>query len=98
MRARRIRRGFLQPAKGARPDGGEAAIAALGRVLAREMPPDHLVDSWPGTTMQAIKRAFGFEGSLLGVDAVASGQVAALDADAATLEALCAATFRRQSY
>lgn len=81
---------LLQPAKGARPDGGEAAIAALGRTLAREIPADHLVILGPGTTMQAVKHAFGFEGTLLGVDAVAAGNVAALDADARQLETLCA--------
>ena len=80
---------LLQPAKGARPVGGEAAISALGRVLASEMPPERLAILGPGTTMQAVKRAFGFEGTLLGVDAVSDGKVVALDADAARLEALC---------
>lgn len=81
---------LLQPAKGVRPDGGEAAIAALGRVLAREMPADSPVVLGPGTTMQAVKRAFGFDGTLLGVDVVFNGSVAARDADAFALEALCA--------
>lgn len=81
---------LLQPAKGARPDGGEAAIAALGRTLAREIPPDHLLILGPGTTMRAVKQAFGFEGTLLGVDAVTGGSIVALDADARRLEALCA--------
>lgn len=81
---------LLQPAKGARPDGGEAAIAALGRTLAREIPPDHLVILGPGTTMQTVKPAFGLEGTLLGVDAVADGKIVTLDADARRLEALCA--------
>lgn len=80
---------LLQPAKASRPDGGEAAIAALGRLLAREMPTDRLVIFGPGTTMQAVKLAFGFEGTLLGVDAFADGKVVALDADAGRLEALC---------
>ncbi len=81
---------LLQPAKGARPDGGEAAIAALGRVLAREMPADSLVVLGPGTTMQAVKKEFGFEGTLLGVDVLFDSRVAARDADAIALEALCA--------
>jgi predicted polyphosphate/ATP-dependent NAD kinase len=81
---------LLQPAKGTGPDGGEAAITALGRTLAREIPPHHLVILGPGTTMRAVKRAFGLEGTLLGVDAVADGGIAALDADARRLEALCA--------
>lgn len=83
-------RRLLQPAKGARPHGGEAAIAALGRTLAREIPADRLVILGPGTTMQAVKLAFGLEGTLLGVDAVAHRRIAALDADAKMLEALCA--------
>ena len=81
---------LLQPAKGARPDGGEAAIDALGRVLVRDTPPGRLVILGPGTTMQAVKRAFGVEGTLLGVDAVLGGEVVARDTDAATLEKLCA--------
>jgi predicted polyphosphate/ATP-dependent NAD kinase len=80
---------LLQAAKGARPEGGEVAIAALGRVLARDMPSERLVVLGPGTTMQMVKRGFGFEGSLLGVDAVAGGKVIALDADAERLEAFC---------
>jgi predicted polyphosphate/ATP-dependent NAD kinase len=80
---------LMQPAKGARPAGGEAAIEALGRMLARDMAADRLVILGPGTTMQNIKQAFGFEGTLLGVDAVAQGKVIALDADAQRLENLC---------
>ena len=82
---------LFQPAKGARPAGGEAEIEALGRVLARQARPDQLVVIGPGTTMAAIKRAFGCEGTCMGVDAVVDGQTIAADADAATLEALCAA-------
>lgn len=85
---------LLQPAKGQRPEGGEAAIAALGRSLAREMPPGHLVLLGPGTTMHAVKRAFGIDGTVLGVDAVVTGKIAALDGDAATLEKLCVAHSR----
>lgn len=79
---------LLQPAKGARPAGGEAAIAALGRMLARDTAPDRLVILGPGTTMQIVKQGFGFDGTLLGVDAVAGGKVVAIDADARRLETL----------
>lgn len=82
---------LLQPAKGARPNGGEAAIDALARALARARPAGRLVVMGPGTTMQMVKRAFGFEGTLLGVDAVLGDAVLARDANSATLEALCAA-------
>jgi predicted polyphosphate/ATP-dependent NAD kinase len=82
---------LLQPAKGARPDGGDAQIEALGRLLARETPADRLVILGPGSTTQIVKRAFGCAGTLLGVDAVINGAAAARDADAETLEALCAA-------
>jgi predicted polyphosphate/ATP-dependent NAD kinase len=80
---------LFQPAKAARPDGGEAAIAALGRKLARQPKPDQLLIFGPGTTMAAIRQGFGFDGSLLGVDAVIDGEVVSRDADAGTLEALC---------
>ncbi|MDB5523971.1 MAG: hypothetical protein JWM58_1734 [Rhizobium sp.] len=80
---------LLQVAKAARPDGGEAAIEALGRKLAQEAKTDQLIILGAGTTMALIKRAFGFAGTLLGVDAVLKGEVIALDADAATLEKLC---------
>ncbi len=80
---------LFQPAKGARPDGGEAEIEALGRVLSRDAKPGRLLIFGPGTTMAAIKRAFGFAGTLIGVDAVVDGQVIAANADAATLAKLC---------
>jgi predicted polyphosphate/ATP-dependent NAD kinase len=80
---------LFQPAKGARPNGGEAEIAAHGRMLSRDVRPGQLLIFGPGTTMAAIKRAFGFTGTLMGVDAVVDGQMIALDANAATLEKLC---------
>jgi predicted polyphosphate/ATP-dependent NAD kinase len=50
---------LFQAAKAARPDGGEPAIEALGRKLAREAKPGQLVILGPGTTMALVKRAFG---------------------------------------
>lgn len=82
---------YFQPAKSSRPSDGEAAIEALGRSLARNTPRDRLVLIGPGTTMTAVKPAFGSTGTLLGVDAFVNGACIAGDADAATLEALCAA-------
>jgi predicted polyphosphate/ATP-dependent NAD kinase len=80
---------LMQSAKGARPDGGEAAIEALGRTMARAAAHDELIILGPGTTIATIKRAFQFDGTLMGVDVVLDGQLLAEDADAATLEALC---------
>lgn len=79
---------FLQPAKGARIGGGEAAIAALGRKLVAELSGRSLVVIGPGTTMQMVKHAFGFEGSLLGVDVLLDGANIRRDVDAAELEQL----------
>ncbi|MDX3975476.1 ATP-NAD kinase family protein [Shinella sp.] len=80
---------LFQAVKGARPNGGEAEIETLGRMLAREAEPGQLLLFGPGTTMAAIKRGFGCAGTLMGVDAMVDGRVIATDADAATLERLC---------
>lgn len=80
---------LMQPAKGARPAGGEAAIEALGRSIVRGAAPGELVILGPGTTMAEVKRGFGISATLLGVDAVIDGKLAAADVDAATLENLC---------
>ncbi|MDE1990876.1 MAG: NAD(+)/NADH kinase [Rhizobiaceae bacterium] len=80
---------YFQSAKAARPDGGEAAIEALGRTLARQARPGQLVILGAGTTMALVKPAFGLEETLLGVDVVCDGQTIAMDADADTLEGLC---------
>ena len=56
--------------------------AALEGALERTR---HLIDDdrinllGPGSTMRSLKQAFGFEGSLLGVDAVRRGQVLGID-------------------
>ncbi|HEX4869856.1 MAG TPA: hypothetical protein VFV15_03915, partial [Moraxellaceae bacterium] len=44
----------------------------------------------PGTTPAAVMAALGLPHTLLGVDAVRDGALVAADADAATLERLCA--------
>lgn len=80
---------LFQSAKGSRPDGGEAAIEALGRRLARESRPDQPIIFGPGTTMAAIKRSFGLGGTLMGVDAILDGKVIAENADASRLETIC---------
>ena len=72
-------RGLVQACKaGARPDD-EAALDALARVVAREWPRDRLMILGCGTTTRRVKRALGFEGTLLGVDVVLDGRPLALD-------------------
>ncbi|HEV7268642.1 MAG TPA: ATP-NAD kinase family protein [Falsiroseomonas sp.] len=78
-------RGFLQACKaGARPDD-EAALDALARRIAREWPADRLMILGCGTTTRRIKRAMGFDGTLLGVDVALGGRPIALDANESQL-------------
>lgn len=78
-------RGLIQASKaGARPDD-EAALDALARVIVREWPSDRLMILGCGTTTRRIKRAMGFEGTLLGVDVALGGRPIALDANEAQL-------------
>lgn len=71
---------FLVPgAKAASPVSEEAALgAAIERVVAR-MDDSCISLLGPGTTMQLAKRQVGFEGTLLGVDAVRHGSCLATD-------------------
>jgi predicted polyphosphate/ATP-dependent NAD kinase len=78
-------RGLVQACKaGARPDD-EAALDALARVVARDWPADRLMILGCGTSTRRIKRAIGFEGTLLGVDVALGGRPLALDATEAQL-------------
>lgn len=81
---------LLQAAKGMRPAEGQAGMAALGAAIARTTPPGHLLLIGAGTTMAAVKAAFGIEGSLIGVDALRDGCLVARDADRATIDRLVA--------
>jgi predicted polyphosphate/ATP-dependent NAD kinase len=65
---------------GARPDD-DAAMEALARRIAREWPPERLMILACGTTTRRVKRALGFEGTLLGVDVALGGRPIALDAN-----------------
>ena len=71
---------FLVPgAKAASPVSEEAALgAAIERVVAR-MDDSCISLLGPGSTMQLAKRQIGFEGTLLGVDAVRDGSCLATD-------------------
>lgn len=72
---------YMQASKsGARPDDA-AAMEALARRIAREWPADRLMILGCGTTTREVKRALGFEGTLLGVDVVLGGRPIALDAN-----------------
>lgn len=78
-------RGLIQASKaGARPDD-EAALDALARVIVREWPAGRLMILGCGTTTRRIKRAMGFEGTLLGVDVALGGRPIALDVNEAQL-------------
>ena len=78
-------RGMLQACKaGARPDD-EAALDALARVIVREWPADRLMILGCGTTTRRIKRAMGFDGTLLGVDVALGGRLIAADTNEAQL-------------
>jgi predicted polyphosphate/ATP-dependent NAD kinase len=78
-------RALLQAGKaGARPDD-DAALDALARRIAREWPPGRMMILGCGTTTRRVKRALGFEGTLLGVDVVLDGRPIALDVTEARL-------------
>jgi predicted polyphosphate/ATP-dependent NAD kinase len=78
-------RGLVQACKGgARPDD-EAALDALARRIAREWPPGRLMILGCGTTTRRVKRALGFEGTLLGVDVALGGRLLAADVTEAQL-------------
>lgn len=78
-------RGLMQACKGgARPDD-EAALDALARRIAREWPQDRLMILGCGTTTRRVKRAMGFEGTLLGVDVALGGRLLAADVTEAQL-------------
>lgn len=74
-------RGLVQACKGSARRDDEAALDALARRIAREWPADRLMILGCGTTTRRLKRALGFEGTLLGVDVVLGGRPIALDAN-----------------
>ncbi|WP_270937726.1 ATP-NAD kinase family protein, partial [Falsiroseomonas oryzae] len=78
-------RALMQACKGAARPDDEAALDALARVIVRDWPADRLMILGCGTTTRRIKRALGFEGTLLGVDVALGGRPIALDATEAQL-------------
>jgi len=78
-------RGLMQASKGAARPNDEAALDALARVIVREWPADRLMILACGTTTRRVRRAMGFDGTLLGVDVVLGGRPIALDVNEAQL-------------
>jgi len=78
-------RGLMQACKARARADDEAALDALARRLVREWPAGRLMILGCGTTTRRIKRAIGFEGTLLGVDVTLGGRPIALDANEAQL-------------
>lgn len=74
-------RTLMQACKAAARPDDEAAMAALARRIAREWPDGRLMILGCGTTTRLVKRALGFEGTLLGVDVALDGRPIALDAN-----------------
>lgn len=78
-------RAWMQASKaGARPDD-EAALDSLARAILGGWPAERLMILGCGTTTRRLKRAMGFEGTLLGVDVALGGRPIALDATEAQL-------------
>ena len=73
-------RAGVQSRKGPAMPGDEDALDALARRLAREWPADRLLIFGCGTTTRRLKRALGFDGTLLGIDVVLAGRLIAADA------------------
>ncbi len=82
-------RSLTQGAKvGGRGLSDAAAAQAIAERVVESMSPGRLYLIGPGTTTRAIKDRLGLQGTLLGVDAVLDGSLAARDATEAELLAL----------
>ena len=71
-------RRLVQAGKSRGPSAS-AALAGAAREIARTMEPGTLYLIGPGTSAGLVKQALGFEGTLLGVDAVLDGQLIGRD-------------------
>ncbi|GGK50742.1 ATP-NAD kinase family protein [Salinarimonas ramus] len=72
-------RALMQAGKASAQASDEDALDAFARAFAARMEPGRLYVLGCGTTLRRIKRAIGFEGTLLGVDVVIDGRALALD-------------------
>ncbi len=78
-------RALMQAGKAGAAVPDEAALEALARRIAGEMQRGRLYVLGCGTTMRRIKRAMGFEGTLMGVDVALDGRLLAADVTEAQL-------------
>lgn len=85
----------MQAAKATAPGNSAGDLERAATALARALHAEPLVIVGPGSTMMMVKQALAGVGTLLGVDAFAHGAPVAVDADAATLRRLSAATAPR---
>ncbi|MEZ5925270.1 MAG: NAD(+)/NADH kinase [Hyphomicrobiaceae bacterium] len=69
---------LVQPGK-ARGPSSSARVGGAAREIASAMTPGTLYLIGPGTSMRLVKGALGFDGTLLGVDAVRDSRVVGLD-------------------
>jgi len=81
----------LQGLKSGSPKSEAAIQKAIAADLAEGMEPGVLYFIGPGTTTRELKRLLGFDGTLLGVDAVRDGQLLAADCSEKQLLDLAAA-------
>lgn len=72
-------RRHLQGLKSGSPRSEAALQKAIAADLLEKLKPGALALIGPGTTTRELKRALGFEGTLLGVDAVKDGKLVAED-------------------
>ncbi len=79
---------LMQASKGGRRQDSAAALAQAATSIVGEMDRDVLYVVGPGTSAGAVMRAAGHTPTILGIDALAGGNVVARDARARDLEAL----------
>lgn len=72
-------RALMQAAKASATVPDDAALDALARRLVAEMERGRLYLLGCGTTMRRVKRALGFDGTLMGVDVALDGRLLAAD-------------------
>ncbi|WP_372424383.1 ATP-NAD kinase family protein [Salinarimonas chemoclinalis] len=74
-----VERALMQAGKASAQASDEDALDAFARGFAARMERGRLYVLGCGTTLRRIKRAIGFEGTLLGVDVAIDGRALALD-------------------
>lgn len=80
-----VERRFMQAPKSRPQPDDVVVLAGLADELAAEMDRGRLYLLGPGTTVRHLKRRLGFEGTLLGVDAVRDGKVIGIDVAETTI-------------